>query len=208
MRIINRDYLTSGSFITFLWRPKRFFTNLKNQPVIGYPFLFIFLAHVLLFSSFFTELYTLKDIIDVSIFNPLSLSGILISIPVIFFYLFYLIVQNRQSVVLILSVVLHVFLAAMYYILFIEFLELLVDFTYRNNLDLVFVGLVVVIYFTYLAFGLFWGLDGTTLQFWIGYIFYVILSILLAFALVWIIGYMIMTVAKGVKDFFEFFIVE
>src|SRR5690625_3924154 len=114
------NYFKRGYFITFLWRPKKVFTNLRQRPIILW---LIVISFILLFSQFGISLFYMELFMKSSLFTMFRydlISNILFIIgSTIYFFVLFKLLKNKQSFLLILSVILHATLAFIYLSFFI-----------------------------------------------------------------------------------------
>jgi len=189
--------------ITFLWRPKKVFTNLRQRPIILWP---IVISFILLISQFGIYLFYMELSMQSSLFTMFRydlISNILFIIgSTIYFFVLFRLLKNKQSFLLILSVILHATLAFMYLSFFIYLVKGLMIYLGVSSISGGTYYLDIIIYIIYLGFGLKWTLTDTTRQFLIAFLSYVALLIILMIILVIIVVLLLMSLINSWLDFF------
>lgn len=222
---IDKEYLRRGNFIKFLWKPRVFFDELKDKTVIIYPLILILLGYLLsdgltllaggelreqiFFNApmVFNKTIIFQNPADIIMHRIISVPSF-VFLSFIFFYLFYLIARNRQYFKLILSIIIHAYLAAIYSVLIVALVNTIYHFLGGIQISPFLDKLPLLIYFIYLALGLNWGIEGTRAQLITGYILYILYFFIVKVLALSIVIYIFMFFYKLLfiltQAFFEF----
>lgn len=179
MTIIKINFQVSSALISFLWRPKTFFNQLRESPNIVAPLIMIFLLYSLpycLYLLFKTE--TNLTISFIGYIIGIKLIGFIILTLLSWAYtiLLYKWMKVETSAKLVLSVLLYGILAVSYYsffmFLFQQLSTLLVGYNLTvlqlaNNTDLNW-----LVHVAYTGFGLKWAIASSNKHFLIVFITY------------------------------------
>lgn len=189
--------------ITFLWRPKKVFTNLRQRPIILWPIVISFILLILQFCIYlsYMELSMQSSLFTMFRYDLISHILFIIGSTIYFFVLFRLL-KNRQSFLLILSVILHATLAFMYLSFSIYLVKGMMIYLGVSSISGGTYYLDIIIYIIYLSFGLKWTLTDTTRQFLIAFLSYLALTIILMIILVIIVVLLLMSLINSWLDFF------
>ncbi|MFA8439481.1 hypothetical protein ABU914_11410 [Bacillaceae bacterium YX66] len=213
--MIKTDYIRSGKFITFLWKPKIFYAQLRNSPIILFPILialcFIVLGKLLVFVSIYPSFSSIS--LDVFSFG-LTINFVLVTFLLLFtsfyFYVVLIFAKNKQSFKLILSLVLHAYLAYLYGSLFLYLFKIFFMNMVGDSGGLIsIINPTWLLYFIYLGMGLKWGLSISSGQFLFAFISYfvliVIVIVLLILLVVWLFIMLISGISESIPQLFQLF---
>src|SRR5699024_162211 len=176
------------TLISFLWKPKSFFTNLKESPNITAPFVMILLLNVVLpiistiLLGKFDELI-MRELTFSTITGLITNFGfLLISWGFITFLYRLLKIRNRAKVIL--SVLLYALLSYSYISILLGLIQPL--WFSMMGTENHFVGLLLFntiftygIFIVFIGFGLKWAISSTDKQFLVTFITYILLIIII-----------------------------
>ena len=183
--------MRDGKFISFLWKPKALFSELRQYPVIISPIVIVIL--LLVMDAFITFLFsspTISSSTELGTFsrgiliNVIS-TGMIVLFTTTYVYLLYQFMKNKQRFKELLSIVLHAQLASLYIFIIFDVAFLIITRITGQNvgvLELMFISTVLLI--IYLGMGLKWGVNGTNRQFLIVLISYIAIVIIFTIALI------------------------
>lgn len=222
---IDKEYLRRGTFISFLWKPRVFFGGLKDKAPIVYPLILILIGYLLsdgltllaggelreqiFFNApmVFNKTIIFQKPIDIIMHRIISVPSF-VFLSFIFFYLFYLIARNRQYFKLVLSIIIHAYLAAIYGVLIVGLVNAIYYSLGGVQISSFLHKIPLLVYFIYLALGLNWGIEGTKGQLVTGYILYIIYFFIVKVLALSILIYIFMFFYKMLftltRAFFEF----
>lgn len=207
---LNLDYIRNGTFMTFLWRPKAYFTNLRNNPVVLLPLAIIL---ILLIVKGIIDFLKLPASIAINIFTyhltftPIF-SVVTLSLTTLYFFVIFMLAKNKQSFQLVFSVVLHAFLASMYGLIVFDVIQIiLVNLTEDIGKVFKLSNLAGLLFFAYLGVGLKWGLSISNGQFLFAFITFILLIILIIITLIVIAIFILFAflndVSEAITQFFR-----
>lgn len=206
--IIEKTYIKSGKFISFLWKPQKVFTELRQSPVIISPILIMLLLMVvdafieLLFLNPATSSSTELGLLSQGLLINVISTAIIVLFTTAYVYLLYLFMKNKQRFKELLSIVLHAQLALFYiFIIFKIMLMAIMSITGQSVGALELTLISTALFFTYLGMGIKWGVNGTNRQFLIVLISYIALVIFISIALIVAVFWMLMALYKEVMNF-------
>src|SRR5690625_3906022 len=206
--VIEKAYIRKGKYISFLWKPKVSFSELRQYPVIISPIVIAIL--LLVMNAFITFLFsspTIPSSMESATFSRGILSNAISTSIIVLFtttyvYLLYRIMKNKQRFKELLSIVLHAQLASLYiFIIFDTFFLIITRITGQNVgvLELTFISTILL--FIYLGIGLKWGVNGTNRQFLIVLISYIIIVIIFLIALILLLLWIFVLMHQLFTDF-------
>ena|SRR5690625_4747564 len=206
--VIEKAYIRKGKYISFLWKPKVSFSELRQYPVIISPIVIAILLLVMnAFITFFFSSPTIPSSMESATFSRGILSNAISTSIIVLFtttyvYLLYRIMKNKQRFKDLLSIVLHAQLASFYIFITLQILFLIITGITGQNVGAPELTLLsTVLFFLYLGMGLKWGVNGTNRQFLVVLISYIIIVIILAIALLLAFLWMIVLMHQALADF-------
>ncbi len=205
---LNLDYLRNGTFITFLWRPKAYFTSLRNNPLILLPLaialIFLIVRELIVFltlPSFISKELLSNNLALIPIFTI-----IILLLTTLYFFMIFTLAKNKQSFQLIFSIVIHAFLVSLYGAIVFEVIQIIIINLSQDTVKMFKLSnLGGLIYFVYLGMGLKWGLSISNGQFLFAFITFILLIILLAIILIVLVILLLFAFLNDISEAFTQF---
>lgn len=201
---MQQEYFQRGMFLTFLWKPKPFYRQLQQEPILLFPILVLIVLMVLgegivFFVTDFKGFSTLTFGLSIHVLTTFFL----IFVTALYFYIVFRLAKNKQSLQLILSIVVHAYIASLYGTLLIQlFVAIFGPF---ESIWSFFVSPGFVLFFVYLGIGLNAGLSVTNGQFLFAFLSYIFLSLIVVVILFIILFFLLMTLFNDILGIFQEF---
>src|SRR5690625_3509456 len=155
--------MRDGKFISFLWKPKALFSELRQYPVIISPIVIVILLLVMdAFIKFLlappaTPSSTELGILSQEVLLNVISASVIVLFTTAYVYLLYRIMKNKQRFKDLLSIVLHAQLASFYIFIILQIVFLIITSITGQNVGAPELTLLsTVLFFNYLLLVLIW----------------------------------------------------